>query len=261
MVSPRPAQADLREALLEAAARVLAQDGPVGLSTRRLAKEVGSSTMAVYTYFGSMDDLVRAVVREGFARLNTSMTAIGDSADPVADVVAHGRVYRWNAYKNPDLYQVMLGALNIAGFSLTDEDRLHGRYVLDVLVASVRRCMAASRFHDGDPESVAHQFWTALHGIVTLELGGYLFPPYDADACFDAQVHSLIVGNGDDSAGAWSSMRRSIRIADRALRAVGEETGWVEGSAPESVGSVGAVGSVGSVGSVGAVGSEGGVRP
>lgn len=215
-VSPRRAQTDLRDALLEAAARILARDGSVGLSTRRLAKEVGSSTMAVYTYFGGMDDLVRAVVHEGFARLNTSMVAIGDSADPVADVVAHGRVYRWNAHQNPDLYQVMLGSLNIAGFSLTDEDRLHGRYVLDILVASVRRCMAAGRFDAGDPELVAHQFWTALHGIVTLELGGYLFAPYDADTCFDAQVHSMIVGSGDDSEQAWESMRRSARIADAA---------------------------------------------
>lgn len=213
-VSPRRAQADLRESLLEAAARILARDGSVGLSTRRLAKEVGTSTMAVYTHFGSMDDLVRAAVHEGFARLDAKMVMIGDSADPVADVVAHGRLYRWNAHQNPDLYQVMLGALNIAGFSLTDADRLHGRYVLDILVASVRRCMAAGRFADGDPELVAHQFWTALHGLVTLEVGGYLFAPHDADACFEAQVHTTIVGLGDDGERAWASMRASIGIAD-----------------------------------------------
>jgi len=222
-VSPRRAQADLRESLVEAAARILARDGSVGLSTRRLAKEVGSSTMAVYTHFGSMDDLVRAVVHEGFARLNTKMVLIGDSADPVADVVAHGRLYRWNARQNPDLYQVMLGALNIAGFSLTDADRLHGRYVLDILVASVRRCMAAGRFAPSDPELVAHQFWTGLHGIVTLELGGYLFAPYDADACFNAQVHTTIVGLGDDAETAWASMRDSAGIADAVRLTAGEE--------------------------------------
>ncbi|MFF4214511.1 TetR/AcrR family transcriptional regulator [Streptomyces sp. NPDC001796] len=218
-MSPRRAQPNLRNALLEAAARVLAEEGPAGLSTRRLAKEVGTSTMAVYTYFGGMDDLVRAVVREGFARLNVTMTAIGDSDDPVADVVAHGRVYRWHAFKDPHLYQVMLGLLTVAGFSLTDDDRRHGRYVLDILIASVRRCMAAGRFREGDAELVAHQFWTALHGIVTLELGGYLFEPYDADACFGAQVRSLLIGNGDSFEGAQASMHRSIPIADRALSA------------------------------------------
>jgi len=222
-VSPRRAQTDLRESLLEAAARILARDGSVGLSTRRLAKEVGSSTMAVYTHFGSMDEVVRGVVHEGFARLNTKMVLIGDSADPVADVVAHGRLYRENAHRNPDLYQVMLGVLNIAGFSLTGADRLHGRYVLDILVASVRRCMAAGRFPEGDPELVAHQFWTGLHGLVTLELGGYLFAPYDADACFDAQVHATIVGLGDDAERARVSMRSSVGIVDAVRLAVGDD--------------------------------------
>jgi hypothetical protein len=117
----------------------------------------------------------------------------------------------------------MLGVLNIAGFSLTGADRLHGRYVLDILVASVRRCMAAGRFQEADPELVAHLFWTALHGIVTLELGGYLFAPYDADACFEAQVHSMIVGIGDDSEEAWASMRRSMEIVDAAGLEAGEE--------------------------------------
>ncbi|MEU2250403.1 TetR/AcrR family transcriptional regulator [Streptomyces sp. NPDC019224] len=231
-MSPRPAQPDLRNALLEAAATVLAEEGPTGLSTRRLAREVGTSAMAVYTYFGSMEDLVRAVVHEGFARLNVSMRAIGDSDDPIADVVAHGRVYRWNAFKHPHLYRVMLGLLNVAGFSLTNEDRRHGRYVLDILVASVQRCMATGRLRHADAELVAHQFWTALHGIVTLELGGYLFEPYDAEACFNAQVHSLLVGNGDQPVAARTSMHRSIAIAGSALRTAGE---WEPASGVESL--------------------------
>src|SRR6266568_3604325 len=122
-VSPRPAQPDLRRALIEAAAAILAESGPEGLSTRRLAREVGVSTMAVYTYFGGMDDLVRAMVHEGFARLNGRLTALAPSKDPVADVVALGRVYRDNAVRNPDLYAAMLGGSSLAGFTLNDEDR------------------------------------------------------------------------------------------------------------------------------------------
>ncbi|MER5756942.1 TetR/AcrR family transcriptional regulator [Streptomyces sp. NPDC002088] len=221
-MSPRPLQPEVRNALLETAASVLAEEGPSGLSSRRLAKDVGTSSTAVYTYFGSMDDLVRAVVHEGFARLNVSMSAIGDSDDPVADVVAHGRVYRWNAFKHTHLYQVMLGLGNVAGFSLTNDDRRHGRYVLDILISSVQRCMDVGRFRDGDAELVAHQFWTALHGIVTLELGGYLFEPYDAEACFNAQVHSLLVGNGDNRQAAHVSMRRAVDIGDRALNTTEE---------------------------------------
>jgi AcrR family transcriptional regulator len=78
---------------------MLAESGPDGLSTRQLARAVGVSTTALYTYFGGKDDLVRAMVHEGFARLNSVLTATADSGDPVADVVRLGRIYRENALR------------------------------------------------------------------------------------------------------------------------------------------------------------------
>ena len=213
IVSPRPAQPNLRNTLIEAAAAILAAGGPAALSTRRLAREVKTSTMAVYTYFDGMDDLVRAMVHEGFARLAARMKAVGPSADPVADVVALGRVYRRNAGDHPHLYSVMFGGSGLAGFSLNDDDRMHGLYTLEILVKAVARCIAAGRFRPGDEQLVAHQLWTALHGLVTLELGGYLFKPYDADACFDAQVCGLIIGAGDGIEQARASMRTSVALA------------------------------------------------
>ena len=66
-VSRRP---DVRRRLLDAAAQVLAEEGPSALTARRLTRDVGASTMAVYTHFGSMPALVREVVADGFARLH-----------------------------------------------------------------------------------------------------------------------------------------------------------------------------------------------
>jgi AcrR family transcriptional regulator len=222
-VSPRPAQPDLRDALIESAAAILAEAGPAGLTTRRLARELGVSTTAVYTYFGGKDDLVRAMVHEGFARLNRRMSAVAEAGDPVAEVAALGRVYRRNAADHPHLYTVMFGGSNLAGFSLNDGDRAHGLYTLEILVAAVDRCMAAGRFRAGDAHLVAHQFWTALHGLVTLELGGYLFDPYSADVCFHAQVSALIIGSGDAVAAAERSIRDSARVARRARDAGARE--------------------------------------
>lgn len=51
---------------MDAAARLLAKEGAAGMSTRRLAAEVGVSTMALYTHFGGMDGLCREARREGF---------------------------------------------------------------------------------------------------------------------------------------------------------------------------------------------------
>ena len=206
-MSPRQADPELGANLLEAAARLLAEQGPSALTTRRLAAAVGTSTMAVYTRFSGMDDLVRALVHEGFGRLAAGMGAVGASDDPVADVAELGIAYRQNALEHSHLYAVMFGGSTLVGFSLTDEDRSHGRYTLAILVDAVERCVRAGRFEDGDAQLTAHRMWIALHGLVTLELGGYLTEPYDADTCFEAQVRGLICAAGDDAAAATESMR------------------------------------------------------
>jgi AcrR family transcriptional regulator len=208
-MSPRPADPELPANLIETAARLLAEEGPGALSTRRLAAEVGTSTMAVYTYFGGMDDLVRAMVREGFAKLDDRMSAVAETEDPASDVAALGLAYRRNAIEHRHLYSVMFGGSNLAGFRLTDEDRQHGRYAMETLVRAVARCMAAGRFRTGDAELVAHQMWISVHGLVTLEAGGYLIDPYDADICFDAQVGGLLIGAGDEAAAATRSVAAS----------------------------------------------------
>src|SRR5256885_9443144 len=98
-----------RERLLEAAIRVLAADGPDALQARRLAAEVGMSTMAVYTHFGGMGGLITEIVREGFVRFGRRMEAVPRGDDPAADLLALGLAYRDHALENPRLYRLMFG--------------------------------------------------------------------------------------------------------------------------------------------------------
>ncbi|MER0449906.1 TetR/AcrR family transcriptional regulator [Streptomyces sp. Edi4] len=205
-MSPRKADPEVSANLIVTAARILKEEGPGALSTRRLAAAVGTSTTAVYTHFGGMDDLVKAVVHEGFRRLNDRMTEVSQTDDPVADVAALGYAYRANALEHQHLYSVMFGGASLGGFALSDDERQHGRYTLETLVAAVTRCMEAGRFRSDDPARVAHQMWIGVHGLVTLELGGYLIEPYDADTCFQTLVCGMLVGAGDDGARAATAM-------------------------------------------------------
>ncbi|WP_018658022.1 TetR/AcrR family transcriptional regulator [Actinomadura flavalba] len=206
-MSPRRSDPEVRPLLLEIAARLLHEEGPRALSTRRLAAEAGCSTMAVYTYFGGMSGLVRHMVHEGFARLEACFSRVARTADPVADMALLGRAYRHNALTNPHLYRAMFGALSLSGFSLSEEDRQHGRYTLTNVVECARRCIETGRFVRRDPEMVAHHMWITLHGLVTLDLGEYLVPPYDADRCFEEQLTMLMVSVGDRPEAAQRSAR------------------------------------------------------
>jgi AcrR family transcriptional regulator len=184
-VSPRTPEPVIRERLVEAAARLLADEGPAALSTRRLANEVGTSTMAVYTHFGGLPQLVRAVVTEGFTRLAEHMAAVPQTDDPLTDIYELGVAYRANAHHNPHLYAVMFGSASLGGYRLSKAELKDGRYTFDVLVAATQRVMDAGVWKAGDAEGVAGQLWCSLHGFVMLELAGYYDrEPDDAGPAF-----------------------------------------------------------------------------
>jgi len=168
-----PADADLRQRLLEAAALLLGEEGPGALSTRRLAQEAGTSTMAVYTHFGGMPALVREVVAEGFVRLEARVGAVPTTDDTLADLRALTAAYRANALANPHLYAVMFGSASLGGYRLHDDERAVGLVAFGQLVTGIERAMDAGALRRGDPASAAGQVWTAVHGYVMLELAGF----------------------------------------------------------------------------------------
>jgi AcrR family transcriptional regulator len=231
-VSPRQIDPTIRPALIEIGARLLADEGPKSLSTRRIAAEAGTSTMAVYTYFGGMSGLVREMVHEGFARLQKHLAQVAQTDDPVADMALMGRAYRHNALANPHLYAVMFGGLSLAGFELTEEDRQHGRYNLGNVVECARRCITAGRFLPSDELMVAHQMWITIHGLVDLELGRYLIEPCDAETCLRAQLVALMIGAGDDPARAVRSVEASAERFDHEIA----ETPRIPAEAPARAG-------------------------
>ncbi len=53
---------------------ILNHDGPDGLQTRKIASAAGTSTMAVYTYFGGMPGLIAAIAEEGLRQFDGAMT-------------------------------------------------------------------------------------------------------------------------------------------------------------------------------------------
>jgi AcrR family transcriptional regulator len=209
---PRVADPVVGAALVEAAARILAEEGPAALTTRRVATEAGTSTMAVYTHFGGKEELVRAIVWEGFERLARRLAAVGTTDDPVADVCAQGLAYCANAHENPHLYAAMFGSSPVPEYRPTPDDATHGYGTFLTLVATVQRCIDVGRFRDGEAISVARQLWAAAHGVVTLEQRGYLEPD---DAVLSGMTIALAVGLGDDPTAANASTAAARARATR----------------------------------------------
>ncbi|MEV2268534.1 TetR/AcrR family transcriptional regulator [Nonomuraea africana] len=179
----------IRSLLIERAAQMLRMREPVTL--RSLVAGTGVSTMAVYTYFGGMDGLWKAMRQEGFTRLAAKLEAVSMSADPVRDLAALGAAYLSNALAAPDLYRVMFDA----GFEL--EDAAAADETLHCLVVAVERAKAAGRFRsDVDPLELATQSWAIGHGLASLVVTGPL--PHRALAHGVPMLTALFTSSGDD---------------------------------------------------------------
>jgi AcrR family transcriptional regulator len=174
--------------------------------------------MAVYTYFGGMPGVVRAVIREGFTRLADRLALVAASDDPVADGFQLAIAYRESAHERPHLYAVMFGGSTIAGFELSDEDRRIGLYTLRAARDMVPRCIRAGRFREAEPWSVARHMWCQLHGLVSLELAGYLPASRSGADEFRQYLQDFAVGAGD-------AVELAGESAARAFAAVAQRSG------------------------------------
>ncbi len=202
-MSPRKADPAVRVALIEAAAQALANQEP--LSTRRLAAAVGASPMAVYTRFGSMDELKREVRKEGFARFAARLAETPQTRDPVADLYLMARKYTVFALENEHLYKVMF-IERIAGAEME-------RDALGHLLNGITRCIDAGRF-TGDPWPLSLHSWGLMHGLSMIGFTG-VFSYEDLLAQAPAIGCNLFVGFGDQPVAARRSIRTAVKRIER----------------------------------------------
>ena len=157
----------VRTLLIERAARMLRTREPITL--RSLVAGTGVSTMAVYTYFGGMDGVWKALRQEGFTRLGARFEMVTMSTDPVRDLAALAAAYLRNALDHPDLYRVMFDA----DFDLEDAEAADD--TLEYLVQAAERGRQAGRFRaDADSRKLATRSWVIGHGLVSLVTAGCL---------------------------------------------------------------------------------------
>lgn len=216
-MSPRKADPETALRLVEVAARLLAEEGPAGVSARRVAAEAGASTMAVYTHFGSMDELLATVRREGFHRFGTALERFPLTDDPVADLMAQGWAYRAFALHDEHLYRVMFEARGSASFVASHDDVVAAMATFESLLGRLQRCVDAGRFAVEDVALAGEVVWSTSHGHAMIELGGYHASlDRDARTSFGECLLRMAVGFGDDESAARASLTRAKARARRA---------------------------------------------
>ena len=199
------------------AARLLATEG--ALSARSLARELGTSTMAVYTHFGSMNELIRQVMRRGFENFGNELDRGKVTDDAVADWMTYLWNYRRFALREPHLYAVMFGP-GLATFRLGDPaDLVAARSTFVSLLRRIHACVNAGQWKVDDVTTAGEAVWSGVHGHTTLELTGF-FDAVGRDPVRSyIEIHSrMSIGFGDTALATARSVSTARRRALRADR-------------------------------------------
>lgn len=163
-------RARMRARILDAARERFLEDGLEGLSMRGIASKVGVSSMTLYLYYDSRQDIVRHLVAEGFTKLNEALEDQNDA--PVEErVELLGQAYLRFALENPRYYAAMFGYL--ARHRVNGSDELispvseRALQLLEDALLSAGKTETAARAH-------AASIWCGLHGLALLSIGGQL---------------------------------------------------------------------------------------
>ncbi|MEU7665661.1 TetR/AcrR family transcriptional regulator [Streptomyces lincolnensis] len=213
---------DAPERLVQAAIGLLAEQGPSAVKARTVASASGLSTMVVYSHFGGIPELMSAVADHGFKELGAAFGRVPVTEDPIADLFAMALTCRRQARENPHLYDLMFGLSTRATYRpLPDTDRrLSGhspafREAHAHVTAACERLLRSGRVERQEPEAIAAQLWSYVHGYITLELAEH-FVEFD-----DAVTQVLLpmgvnfaVGLGDERERAEASHETGARLYD-----------------------------------------------
>ena len=168
MATPAQRKDPVREDLVEAGIRLLAEQGPGSLVMRRVAAAAGVSTMCVYSRFGDKAGLLDAVYQAGFDRLEETMASVIGS-DPLDRVMNLALVYRSFAMANPALYSLMFE--RVAGFDPPTAVQTAALGASSsLMVEAMRQAIETGIVEANSPTTAAYILWTAVRGTVGLEL-------------------------------------------------------------------------------------------
>lgn len=169
---------NLREALLKASLKLIAENGPAGFTLREVARRADVSHNAPYRHFQDKDDLLAAVAAEGYRELTEAMTkASGEHANARERLKHAGLAYIAFALRRPEHFAVMFDAQLPKHTYPKAAEASENAFA--VLVGLVRECGMGESPSD-DPLRPALLAWSMVHGIAKLAITGRL--PYRSNA-------------------------------------------------------------------------------
>lgn len=180
---------EVRESILEAAWKVVNEDGWQSLSIRKIADAIEYSVPVVYDHFENKEAILSEFNRQGFKLLGDKLKEAKEScsgADKQLEAIAFAY---WDfAFEHKEYYQLMYGLGMPSCESLTQVPELMA--FIGVIHSTIEQLLKEGTTAEPNVWMKVHSFWSMLHGLVSINL---MAPPASHLGLTPEQMNRLIL--------------------------------------------------------------------
>lgn len=181
-----------REAVVEAAAELVDEEGLEALSLSVLASRLGIRTPSLYNHVAGLGGLRRELALLGLSELGRRIgrVAIGKTTDEATFAIA--RAYRHFVKERPGLYAATVRSSRLSypedpAFQAVERETLE----------TVLAVLASYGLSGDEALHAARGFRSTVHGFATLEVAGGFGIPLDLDESFERLLRNFVAGLRD----------------------------------------------------------------
>ena len=171
-MAPKALAQTLREKVIKAAVKYVADNGPDGLSFRQIASDAGVSHQAPYHHFGDRSAIFGEIALEGFRKFAVVMGAPARADEDTENCVRLCERYVDFAIANKGHFRVMFRA-DLCQIHESPETQKAADDAFATLLAAVSEMLGDSASVD-EIRIQATAMWSLAHGLATLIIDGPL---------------------------------------------------------------------------------------
>lgn len=164
---------EIRTRILDAARELFASEGVDSVTMRRIADRIEYSPTAIYFHFKDKEALLAELCDCDFRAFAHGFTLIAQIPDPIERLKAAGAAYVEFGLTNPSHYRLMfMTPRNIDAAASTIRKGNPEEDAYAFLKGIVAELLERGYFRDDltDPDLAAQVIWSAMHGLVSLEI-------------------------------------------------------------------------------------------
>ncbi|NDF88506.1 MAG: TetR/AcrR family transcriptional regulator [Actinobacteria bacterium] len=171
-MAPKAIEQTLREKVIKAAVKYVADNGPDGLSFRQIAADAGVSHQAPYHHFGDRSAIFGEIALEGFRKFAVVMGAPARADEDTENCVRLCERYVDFAIANKGHFRVMFRS-DLCQMHESPETQKAADDAFATLLEAVSEMVGDSASID-EIRVQATAMWSLAHGLATLIIDGPL---------------------------------------------------------------------------------------